>query len=149
MGCTNTKAKQPVIVSRLLINLQISNLLNVDLITISERPVTEYPFYNGRLKQIDWKQIVESNQLFYDPYWPADISCILDESMMRKPNVRKWETYVWKRPSEVYGEGNYTLYDNIDPNDIKQGECGDCYFLSGLASLAEYPERIQRIFLTN
>lgn len=65
---------------------------------------------------------------------------------MHESRVKKWETYVWKRPSEVFGEGNFKLYDNIDPSDIKQGDCGDCYFLSSLSSLAEYPDRIKRIF---
>ncbi len=127
---------------------QASNLDGVDLNKLSERPVTEYPFYSTRLKQIDWKAAIETKTLFYDPYFHADTSSILDTTMMREPRVRKWETFIWKRPSEVYGAGNFTLYDNIDPSDIKQGDCGDCYFLSGLASLAEYPERIRKMFLT-
>lgn len=52
----------------------------------------------------------------------------------------------WKRPSEVYGEDNFSLYNTVDPDDIKQGYAGDCYFLSSLASLAEFPERIKNIF---
>jgi hypothetical protein len=68
--------------------------------------------------------------------------------MCREPRVLKWQTLEWRRPSEVYGEGNFSLFDAISPNDILQGECGDCYFLSGVASLAEYPDRIKRIFLT-
>ena len=40
------------------------------------------------------------------------------------------------------------LYGDPGPNDIKQGRCGDCYFLASLSALAEYPERIKRIFLT-
>ena len=35
------------------------------------------------------------------------------------------------------------------PNNIKQGKCGDCYYLSTLSSLAEYPDRIKKIFLTD
>lgn len=34
------------------------------------------------------------------------------------------------------------------PGDIRQGELGDCYFQCTLAALAEWPERIQRIFST-
>ena len=55
----------------------------------------------------------------------------------------------WKRPSEVYGEENFVLYAQPGPKDIKQGKCGDCYYLSTLSSLAEYPERIAKIFLTD
>lgn len=40
------------------------------------------------------------------------------------------------------------MYGDLGPNDIKQGRCGDCYFLASLSALAEYPERIKRIFLT-
>jgi len=48
----------------------------------------------------------------------------------------------------VYGEGNFVVYAEPGPNDIKQGKCGDCYYLSTLSSLAEFPERIKKIFLT-
>jgi hypothetical protein len=59
-----------------------------------------------------------------------------------------WSTFDWRRPAEVYGEGNFSLYDKIDPNDIMQGYCGDCYYLSSIASLAEFPDRIKNIFVT-
>lgn len=36
----------------------------------------------------------------------------------------------------------------IEPNDIKQGDVGDCYFMAGLAALAENPQRIVKLFLT-
>lgn len=36
----------------------------------------------------------------------------------------------------------------IEPNDIKQGILGDCYFLSSCASIAENPERIKEIFIS-
>ena len=32
--------------------------------------------------------------------------------------------------------------------DIVQGDVGDCYFLAASASLAEYPQRIKKLFLT-
>lgn len=56
--------------------------------------------------------------------------------------------YTWKRPEDVYGRNNYVIYDSPGPNDITQGDCGDCYFLASLSALAEFPDRIKRIFLT-
>jgi calpain-15 len=44
---------------------------------------------------------------------------------------------------------NWKVFDRyMDANDIWQGELGDCYFLSSLASIAETPKRIQRLFIT-
>lgn len=40
------------------------------------------------------------------------------------------------------------MYDNPGPNDIKQGRLGDCYFLASLSAIAEFPNRIEKIFIT-
>lgn len=69
--------------------------------------------------------------------------------MITKPDrLKSWETFVWKRPTDVYGKGNFCLYNKIGPSDIKQGYCGDCYFLSSISSLAESEERVKELFLT-
>jgi hypothetical protein len=36
-----------------------------------------------------------------------------------------------------YFEGNLTLFNNIEPDDIKQGNCDNCYILATLSGLAE------------
>ena len=41
------------------------------------------------------------------------------------------------------------FYKKIEPADIIQGDLGDCYFLSGLAVLAERPERIRQMFISD
>jgi calpain-15 len=56
---------------------------------------------------------------------------------------------VWARPQEFYKGKSYCVFDeDIRPEDIKQGELGDCYFLSSISALAERPSRIKKIFLS-
>jgi len=55
---------------------------------------------------------------------------------------------VWLRASQIF-KGVFKVFeDEIEPNDILQGGLGDCYLLAALASLAEKPERIKDLFLT-
>lgn len=68
--------------------------------------------------------------------------------MVRPERIKNWETFVWKRPKEVYGKGKYAIFNDISPCDIKQGYCGDCYYLSAISSLAENPQRVKDIFIT-
>lgn len=44
-------------------------------------------------------------------------------------------------PPEVF-------YKKIEPNDIKQGELGDCWLMCSLSSLAEMPQLVDRLFIT-
>jgi len=33
-----------------------------------------------------------------------------------------------------------------NPYSLKQGDLGNCYFIASLSTLAEFPERIKRLF---
>ena len=37
----------------------------------------------------------------------------------------------------------------VSPNDIKQGIVSNCYFLSALSVLAEFPDRVYNLFKTD
>jgi len=45
-----------------------------------------------------------------------------------------------------YDEPNIQLIGDVDPSSIEQGQIGDCWLLSGIASLAEYDGAIARLF---
>ena len=100
------------------------------------------------MKAIDYKKIIAAGKPWRDTNFKSDASSILDPTMMRGPRLKNWETYTWKRASEVYGENNFSIFREITPTDIKQGDCGDCYYLSSISSLAEFPQRVKDIFLT-
>jgi calpain-15 len=57
----------------------------------------------------------------------------------------------WRRATDWPSARNMVpelFKDGIDPNDIKQGMLGDCYFVAALATLAEWPERVKKVFVT-
>lgn len=92
-----------------------------------------------------------TGQVFTDSEFPAADESIIDpndeiDDLMELGPVQ------WRRipeiPALVDQNGELHIFQgNIEPNDIKQGEIGDCYFLSSLAALAERPERIRSMFL--
>jgi calpain-15 len=51
----------------------------------------------------------------------------------------------WIRASELT-KNTKLMQNDVDPNDIKQGGLGDCYFLSSLSILSEHPDRMKKIF---
>lgn len=60
---------------------------------------------------------------------------------------------MWKRALDIDSlndqEGKLAIFsDKVEPNDIKQGALGDCYFLSILSVLSEHSDRIINLFET-
>ena len=58
----------------------------------------------------------------------------------------------WRRATEFPSAKTNIpeLFKNgIDPNDIKQGMLGDCYFVAALATLAEWPDRVTKLFVSS
>lgn len=104
-----------------------------------DNEIADFPYMSNRLKPVDWKSIVDSSKPWTDPNFRANKNAILDPMIRREKRIKNWENFVWKRPSEVYGQGNFTVFNDVKPDDIKQGHCGDCYFLSCLSSIAEQP----------
>jgi len=78
----------------------------------------------------------------------------------RRSIALKWQKYkeenkdadelVWRKPTDfLYNEGTLKVFEgDIEPNDIKQGGLGDCYYLSSLSVLAEHKNLVRRIFYT-
>ena len=62
----------------------------------------------------------------------------------------------WKRGGEIFDvksaedDKSARLFSGtIEPNDIGQGQLGDCWLLTAFVCMAEFPGAIQSVFLTN
>ena len=121
-----------------------------------------------KLEQCDWscdkikkywknqKYNFVKNTPFTDPYFPPD-----ENSLLGKTSEGEWidtdgpkysqsinsSKLEWKRATEIFAD--FSLFeDKIECDDIKQGNLGNCYFLSSIAALTEYSEFIFKIFRT-
>lgn len=71
------------------------------------------------------------------------------KSLSRPEDKRQLHPVAWMRPKQYLPANEaerVCLIDEIDPNDIDQGQLGDCWFLCSVASLAEFPSKIEDIF---
>lgn len=82
---------------------------------------------------------------FMDPLFPPTLKSIL----LGAENFSLESGVHWRRPSEFFNGENFEIFDReIEPNDIKQGSLGDCWFMCALSSLSERPDLVKRLFLT-
>ena len=83
------------------------------------------------------------SDLYEDPYFiPKDRSVYAGVN-----DGDPFPNLTWKRPSEFF-KGGGSVFEDIEPNDIHQGQLGDCWFMCALAALAERPALVQRLFKT-
>lgn len=86
----------------------------------------------------------KKKQKFSDDIFVPSISSLCNNPKQVKSLYKDFNQ--WVRIPELYKGQQHHVFHSIDPNDIKQGELGNCYFLSALSSLAEKSERIERLF---
>lgn len=55
---------------------------------------------------------------------------------------------VWLRGKEIYGEDVKLFGDSITIEDISQGKVGNCYFISSISALGEFPKLVAQLFKT-
>ena len=100
---------------------------------------------------IDFMEIIESGLPFEDPQFPPDQSSLFNlvsHSELSDRAQEQWRILIWAKPEKIYKSGRYDLFAVINPDSIRQGHLGNCYFLSALSALAEYPMRVREVFLT-
>ena len=140
------------------------NWVNWDVPTYSPTPAKKLPQYTGPgshavsdttyfspdLSQYTTllQELQERRSLYLDPLFPPEYRSILGDSRDPYDRQRGFERMQWKRPNEIFGNGTWGVFMRGEPNpdDIKQGTLGDCYFLATIAAIAEDSKRISRLF---
>ena len=60
------------------------------------------------------------------------------------------DNIIWLRVKDIFINTNYNIFvDDICIDDVKQGNLGNCYFMSSLAAMTSFPQLIIQIFKTN
>ena len=90
--------------------------------------------------------IIQKGQPWTDPDFPPALRSLYDPNL-DEGDINKYKSFEWKRFKEI-AKSPAMFRDGIDPNDINQGQLGDCYFLAVLSSLAEFPDRVSALFVT-
>jgi hypothetical protein len=80
---------------------------------------------------------------FLDPSFPPTDTSLYDTN--KKYPFKN--PVVWKRLSEFMKDPQL-FRDGIDPNDVRQGSLGNCWLIASIASVAENPALIKRLFIT-
>lgn len=98
----------------------------------------------------EWKSFHQNIKgEFYDKTFSADEKKSL-EGLRRctddydRKKLQYFKSVTWKRLSYVYPDVQ-VVKEGISNKDIYQGSLGDCYLLSSISSVSEYPERIKRL----
>ena len=106
--------------------------------------VAESQKYNNLLAQLQ-----RSNQKYTDPKFPPRPESIIGFGERHAGNHGRFSRMQWRRPEEVFRGQPFTIFnDTINPDDVKQGILGDCYFLAAASSIAEHQDRIKKLFLS-
>ncbi len=90
------------------------------------------------------KELIAAKAKFVDFDFMPD-----DQALYNHGNTsqNRWAVQ-WKRPNQFMTSRNIRVFEgSISAEDIQQGQLGDCWYLSALAALTEFPDLIKDIFM--
>ena len=67
---------------------------------------------------------------------------------LRKKDIKGWENFKWTPAEQIFQTDNFQVINqSISPENIIQGDLGNCYFLTAIASLCKHPKLIEKLFV--
>lgn len=113
--------------------------------------MSEFSMYYFSTDRVDIERAQEifdqTNYSFIDFDFPPRVSSIsgtITHSPLNEILATTHHFVTWRRPNEFMAGESYDVFkDSIEPDDIRQGSLTDCWILSALSSLAEYPELVE------
>ena len=93
------------------------------------------------------KDTIEKGEPWTDRDFLPSKASLFNAEIDSQSNSSDFENLEWKRASKIYSYP--TIFgEGIGPNDVNQGALDDSYFLATLSSLAEFPNRVEAMFVT-
>lgn len=105
------------------------------------KSVWPYLKQGHRLAAIDYEEIISKGEPWTDPNFPPDASSLFIDGVCHKQDEKfqkkaVWKDYTWVRASEIFNN-DLVLFNNIEPDDVKQGNVDNCYIMATLSGMAE------------
>ncbi len=92
----------------------------------------------------------EPSSPFFDEDFPPTYESLVggrSEADIAK-HFSDFANFSWLRMIDLADQKPQVFIDGVCIHDIMQGGLGDCYFLGAVSALAEFPGRVERLFLT-
>lgn len=108
------------------------------LLTVTGEP---YHYAYELACRSEYTGVQDDPNAFEDPEFPHDSRSI-------KGHTKEIPADVWVRARMLGDPSESVLFDQIRPQDVKQGQVGDCWLMASIAAVASHPELIKKLFNT-
>jgi hypothetical protein len=130
---------------------EFDQTLQTEIQLIHDHQINLYSLEQDPMSKHFLGEIVAANAKFVDfDFMPNDQSLYPPMDSKKKSSESDKKSWVakWKRPAQFMRDpSNIRVFQgSISANDIKQGQLGDCWFLSTVATLTEFPNLIKEMF---
>ena len=97
----------------------------------------------------DLNQWIENGKVWTDKDFPVGEAIFWPDVSFEASSLvaAQADGIFWKRASEKYPERKLFGSNGVTPGDVAQGDLGNCWLMAAISAVAEYPERIEDIFL--